>query len=110
MARTIRLAEARDGGGKNLYAAARGLQRRADRILAEGSEPPTIIRLLRQLEAIARPELSEARRRQAQLREAGTRRLVEMFQPLADAAPLRESLTGAEALRKVGKNRVIVPR
>src|ERR1700745_1912297 len=110
MAKTIRLSEACDGRGKNLDAAARGFERCAERILAESSEPPTIIRLLWQLETIARPELREARRRQAQLREAGTRRLIESFQPLADAAPLREGLAGAEALREVGKNRVIVPR
>src|SRR5215469_15216564 len=99
MAKTIRLSEACDGRGKNLDAAARGLERRAQRILPESSEAAAIIRLLWQLETIARPELPEARRRQAKLREAGTRRLIEMFQPLADAAALCEGLAGAEALR-----------
>src|SRR5215469_11552919 len=110
MAKTVRLPEVCDGRGKNLDAAARSLKRRAERILAERPEPPTVIRLLWQLETIARPELREARRRQSQLRESGTRRLIEMFEPLANGAPLREGLAGAEALRKVGKYRVIVPR
>src|SRR3546814_2729273 len=104
MAGTIRLREAGDDRGKNLDPAARGLEGRAGRILPEGSEQPAIIRLLRQLQAMARPELREARRRQPRLREAGAGRLVEIFQPLAAAAPLREGPAPTEALCEVGKD------
>src|SRR3546814_2077656 len=55
---------------------------------------------------MARPEFREARCRQPRLPQAGARRLVEILQPLADAAPLREGLPRTEALREVGKNRV----
>src|SRR3546814_5737182 len=91
MAGTIRLSEAGDGRGKNLDPAARGFEGRAARILLEGSEQPAIIRLLRQLETMARPEFREARCRQPRLPQAGARRLVEILQPLADAAPDRKS-------------------
>src|SRR5882724_4256023 len=110
MAGTIRLSEAGDGRGENLDPAARGLEGRAGRVLLEGSQVPAIIRLLRQLETMARPEFREARRRQPRLREAGARRLIKMFQPLADAAPLREGLARAKTLREVGEDRVVVPR
>src|SRR5690349_7630762 len=106
MAGTIRLSEAGDGRGKNLDPAARGPERRADRILVEGPQSSAVIRLLRQLETIARPEFREARRRQPHLREAGARRLIEVFQPLAGAAPLGEGLARTEAFCELGKDRI----
>src|SRR5262245_13312911 len=108
MAQTIRLAEAGDSRGENLDPAARGLERRADWILLEGPQVPAVIRRLRQFETVARPEFREARRREPRLREAGARRLVEMFQPLADTASLGEGLARAEAFREIGEDHVVV--
>src|SRR5262249_39700283 len=110
MAGAIRLAEAGDGRGEDLDAAAWSLEGCCGRILLEGAQVAAIVGRLRQLEAIAGPELREARRRQARFREAFARRLVEMLQPLADAAPFGEGVARAQALGEVGEDRVVVAR
>src|SRR5262245_21680545 len=96
----IGLIEACDFGREDLDLAAGGRQRVCLRIVTKESEPAAVIRSLRQGQGTARPKFSEARRRQFLLRKRGTCRLVQEFQPLADAATFGELGGSAEPFGK----------
>ena len=61
----------------------------ADGIVAETPEAAAVVGLLRDIQRAQRPEFVEAGGGEIQRREAGARRLVEIFQPLAHACGLR---------------------
>ena len=108
MAGTIRLAETGDGLGEDFDLAAGGRQGMGRGIVVETPEAAAVVGLLREIQRAERPEFVEAGGGEALRREPGARRLVEIFQPLADAAALRESIVLAEPLGQAGEDRVIV--
>ena len=108
MAGTIRLAKTGDGLGEDFDLAAGGRQRMGRGIVVESPEAAAVIGLLREIHGAERPEFVEAGGGETLRRETGARRLVEIFQPLADAAALRESIMPAEPLGQAGEDRVIV--
>ena len=79
-------------------------------ILAETAHMSAIVRLLRQDQAIARPEFVEARGRQDRSPPAPPRRLVEMLEPRRTLRPSVKASRGAEAFGEIGEDGVIVPR
>jgi len=110
MARTVRIAMARDLLRKYLNASARRRKRMRGWIVAEAAQPAAIVEVLGHVQAAGFPELLETRRGKALRGKQGADRLIEKRQPLPCRAPLGEGLAGAETLSKIGENLIVVAR
>ena len=110
MARRVVVAERRDGLGVQLDPAGRRPQRVALRIGAEGREEHLVVGAAGQLHGAALPELLEARRLASGPLQACGEPLVEVREPGALAAPLREGLADAEPVGERGEDGVVAAR
>src|SRR5258708_27735002 len=104
MARTVRIAMARDLLREYLNASARRRKQMRGRIVTEAAQPAAIVEVLGHVQAAGFPELLETRRGKALRGKQGPDRLREKRQPLPCRAPLRGGPGAAETLVKIGEN------